>query len=495
MAEELTILRKPMWAPSPTARDLAAVLFRQKRLVVLSFATILITVVLYGLLAPSYRAHMKVLVRRGRVDPAVAPTPSPATQFEHPEVTEEELNSELELLGDDEILRRVVQRSGLANEPNWLEQLLDEGEEERVAHAVKRMRRRLDAQAIKKTDLIEVTYKSSDPDRAAAVLRCLAQAYLEQHEKVRRPSGEFDFFEQQVERSRLALLDTEMRLMDFTRGQGVVSAAFERDTILQKLADTEADEGQTQVAIQETARKISELQAQLASLPERSITLLRRADNPQLMEKMKSQLLELQLKRTELLTKFEPSYRLVKEVEQQIAETEATLARENQTPLQDETTDRDPNHQWAQGELIQAIVRLAGLEARATANSALQTQFQAIAQRLGNEAVKQEELTHDVKAAEDKYLLYVNKREEARIGDALDQGGILNVTIAEEPRAPALPARPAWMFGVIGLALAGTFSTGIAFAADSFDPSFRTPEEVVSYLGTRVLASLPERIG
>ena len=494
MGEELTILQKPALASSPSLRDLAAVLFRQKRLVVLSFAMVLLAVVLYGFLAPSYRAHMRVLVRRGRMDPAVAPTPSPAMQFEHPEVTEEELNSELELLADDEILRRVVQSSGLANKPSWIERLLDEDQEERLAHAVKRMHRRMEVQAIKKTNLIEVTYKSEDPERAATVLHCLAQAYLERHQKVRRPSGQFIFFEQQVEQSRLALLDAEMRLMDFTQGQGVVSASFERDTILQKLADTEADEGQARVAISENARKISELESQLGSLPERITTLVRHADNPQLMEKMKSQLLDLELKRTELLTKFEPSYRLVKEVDRQIAEAQATIATENQTPLRDETTDRDPNHQWAQAELMQARVKLAGLQARASANAALQAQYRATAQRLGNEAIKQEELTQDVKAAEDKYLLYVNKREEARIGDALDQGGILNVTIAEEARVPALPARPPWMFGAIGLVLAGALSTGMAFAADSLDPAFRTPEEVVSYLGTRVLASLPERI-
>jgi len=38
------------------------------------------------------------------------------------------------------------------------------------------------------------------------------------------------------------------------------------------------------------------------------------------MERMKSKLLELELKRTELLTKFEPTYRPVQEVEEQIAQ-------------------------------------------------------------------------------------------------------------------------------------------------------------------------------
>jgi capsular polysaccharide biosynthesis protein len=41
--------------------------------------------------------------------------------------------------------------------------------------------------------------------------------------------------------------------------------------------------------------------------------------------------------------------------------------------------------------------------------------------------------------------------------------------------------------------LAVSVSTGLAFTADYLDPAFRTPEEVVVYLGTPVLASLPRR--
>ena len=85
----------------------------------------------------------------------------------------------------------------------------------------------------------------------------------------------------------------------------------------------------------------------------------------------------------------------------------------------------------------------------------------------------------------------MNKREEARIEGAMDRGGILNVIIAEEPRKPALPAQSAWVFGLIGVVLGGTLSTSLAFAADYLQPGFQTPDEVIAYLGTPVLASLP----
>ncbi len=47
-----------------------------------------------------------------------------------------------------------------------------------------------------------------------------------------------------------------------------------------------------------------------------------------------------------------------------------------------------------------------------------------------------EDLQREVKAAEENYLLYLQKREEARIADALDKSHILNVAIAEPPNGP-----------------------------------------------------------
>jgi len=490
MGEELAILRKPVPVTSPTLRDLLAVLFRQGRLALVFFTAIFLSVLGYGIFAPSYEAHMSVLVRRGRVDPQITPAPTPSPMLQQDEISEEELNSQVELLRDEEILRTIAQVPELGGAP-WYERFLGSSNDVRLARSVRRISRRLAVEAIRKTNLIQVTYSSSDPAQAAAVLHALARAYLERQQRVRRPSGEYEFFEQQVALSRRGLLDAEFRLMDFSSDQGVISAAQERDMALQKLNDAEANDRQTQVAIAETRRRIQDLQAKLKTLPERTLTVIRNSDNPQLAEKMKSKLLELQLKRTELLTKFEPTYRLVQEVDQQIAETKASITGEEHSPLRDETTNQEPNHEWVKSELIKAQVELGTLEAHGQATRVQVAGYREVAQRLGGNALRQGDLLGELKAAEEKYLLYVNKLEEARIEDALDKGGILNVAIVEEPRAPALPARASWVFGLIGVLLGGTVSTSIAFAADYLNPGFRTPDEVVAFLGTPVLASLP----
>ena len=393
---------------------------------------------------------------------------------------------------DQEILRTVTQAAGLFPETSFSTwKLLGETDEERLARAVRQLDRQLNVEPAKKTTLITVTYDSSNPAQAANVLKCLAGAYLERHSRLHRPVGESNFFEQQIVESRRNLQAAELQLMDFTRDEGVVSAAQQRDIALQRLGEAESTDRANQVEIAATGQRIRTLQSKLQSLPERATTVIRNADNPQLLGKIKAKLLELQLKRTELLTKYEPSYRLVQEVDQQIAEAKSSIAQEELAPLRDQSTDLDPNHAWAKGELMKAEVELSALGARGMATKHLLAADQIEASTLGDRAIKQDELLGNLKAVEEQYLLYMAKREEARIGDALDAQRILNVAIAEQPTVPALPVRSALSFGLFSLLFAGTLSTSLAFAVDRLDPAFRTPDEVVAYLGAPVLASLP----
>ena len=224
--------------------------------------------------------------------------------------------------------------------------------------------------------------------------------------------------------------------MDFTQLQGVVSASLERDIALKRLSDADASYRETAVALAEARQRVRGLEASLEVLPERTTTVIRSSDNPQLLGELKIKLLELGLKRTDLLTKFQPSYRVVEEVDKQIAQTKAAIAAEDKFPVRDITTQPDPNNQWSRAELVKGRVEIGALEARANASEAVVANYRESAQQLGDQAIEQEQLVQALKSAEDKYLLYVNKREEARIGDALDQGGILNVAIAQKPRIP-----------------------------------------------------------
>jgi uncharacterized protein involved in exopolysaccharide biosynthesis len=95
------------------------------------------------------------------------------------------------------------------------------------------------------------------------------------------------------------------------------------------------------------------------------------------------------------------------------------------------------------------------------------------------------------KADEENYMLYLRKEEEARISDALDRQRFSNVVVAEPATVPFTPQARWLLVALLGMLFAGVASVVLAFVMDRWDPSFRTPEEVESFLGTPVVAAFP----
>ena len=491
MADEGPI-RERIPQQAPTVRELAMVLFRQRRVFVGVAGMVLVAAVFYAIFGTQYQANMKVLVRRGRADAPVSTGANAPLDLTRLSVTEEELNSEVELLRGGDVLRSVVQQTGVGGH-DWLGFLrFSEGTDQQVERAERRLAKRLKVETIKKTNLIAISYASEDPQKAAKVLQCLASVYLSKHTDVHRPGGERPFFLQQGEEAERQLEESKESLSRFNAQHGVVSAALQRDLTLQRLSEIDASHTDTRVTLAETQERVGALRQQLAALPERSTTQVRTADNPELLKELKSSLLNLELKRTQLLTKFESNHRLVQEVEKQIEQTRSAIAAEHLTPLRDETTDKDARYDWAQLQLQQAEVVLRTLRARDLAAGQAEVSYKEIARQFGEESVAQEDLLEKEKAALENYLLYVKKQEEARMNDALDERGIVNVAIAEQPVVPALPKWSATMLLMVGLVAAGIAGTGASFAADYLTTSFRDPDDVVAYLNSPVLASLPK---
>lgn len=468
------------------------VLFRQRRAFVCASLLVLVVATLYATFLTKYQANMTILLRRGRANVPATAQPDAPIDVSRLNITEEEVNSEVELLHDFAVLRKVVEENALAERDPFHFLRPGQGPAERIERAARRLANKIRVEPIKKTNLIGVTYSSDNPQQAAKVLQSMARAYLEKHTIVHRPDGETQFFDQQKSEARLQLEEAKGRLLQFGVRHGVVSAAQQRDLALQKLSEVEAQYRQTTIELAETQTRIRELESLLAKLPARTTSQVRISDNPELLKALKSNLVELQLKRTQLLTKFEPSHRLVKEIDQQIEQVQSAIAAENGLPLRDETTDKNTHYEWATAELQSAQVRLKSLQARQVATTTQIATYRGYARQLGEDAITQDDLLSSEKVAQDTYLLYVKKQEEARVDDALDQRGIVNVAIAQPPVVPVLPVTSAWMILAIGILAAGACGTGAAFTADYLDSRFRTPDDVIAYLDIPVLASLPQ---
>ena len=161
--------------------------------------------------------------------------------------------------------------------------------------------------------------------------------------------------------------------------------------------------------------------------------------------------------------------------------------------MREETTDRNPSYDWLRSELTKSNADLPSLRARASETLSVMSQYRAQLAKIEVNGATHENLVREVKEAEGNGLLYKQKREEARIADALDRERIVNVAIAEAATVPALPAHPQWAVTLLlGIVLAGLVSSGLAFAVDYLDPWLRTPDELQRALRIPVLGALPK---
>jgi len=495
-----------------TVRDGAAIAFRHLWLMVLSFLIVFLGVVaVTALITPKYRAQIKILVKRERADQVVSAEQT--TQVVNPDLSEVDLNSEVELLKSRDLLTKVVVLTRLNTRPDrsfsrsarsWFTALLEKlhlrlpraapADDLQILGAVRELEENLSVEPLKKTRLIQVTYASPDAQLAADVLQVYARLYLEKHLAVHRPPGTMDFFQEQTKQYRKRLNEAEAGLNEFSKKKGVVAPQLEKEITVRKVNDFETDIQKTHAAIAETEQRIQVLTEQEASLPARMTTQVRTLDNSLLLQQLGTTLLNLELKRTELASKFTPDYRPLQEIEAQIKQTRETLTNVENNPLREETTDRDATREWIKSELVKARGELVALQAHMNATAPVVDAYRKEARRLNETEIVQQDLLRSAKNAEENFLLYSRKHEEARISDALDKQRIINVSVAEEATVPSIPSSPSWRLNLLlGFLFASLVSLGLVLAADCFfDRSFRTPDEVEAFLHVPVLAALPK---
>jgi uncharacterized protein involved in exopolysaccharide biosynthesis len=261
----------------------------------------------------------------------------------------------------------------------------------------------------------------------------------------------------------------------------------------QQLIAAQANLYHTHQAIAADKQRIENIKGQMAVTPARSSTTEASIAASLLLDQLQSTVLAAQLKRTQLVMKYDPSYPLVKEIEEEIAQTKTAIASAEEAKYVNKTTDRDPTFEYLRQDQAKTEADLASEEAAASAlvNTIHGMQLEMVS--LDLKAVKQSKLLRDVKANESNYLLYLNKREQERTSDALDNKRIANVAIAVPAEVPVLPAHSPLSIMFAGFWVALLAGIGAGYLAELMDPSFRTPAEVAEFLNISVVTSVPRQ--
>jgi uncharacterized protein involved in exopolysaccharide biosynthesis len=500
--QEIILIERPSREISTlTTRDLIEVGVRRRGSFAACFTVIFLGAVLAAAIMPKhYESEIKFLVHRERADPLVTPQQTAAVEQNMPNLTEEDINSEVAILRSQDLLEKVVTTCGVENMkgtsllPPWLKigsSAPPDDPQVAVRRAAARLGNDLRIEPVKKSFVISVRYSAANPELAAQVLNTLGNLYLQKHAEVHRPNDAVAVFDRETEHYRQILDEAQQKLADFNRESGIVTAQSEKDSAVPKLAEFELDMRQTQAAIPATEEHIRSLESLLEKTSPRITTQLHSSDNGALMQQLKSSLVNLESQKVDLLNKYAPGDRMVQEVETQIGQVKAAIDAQQKAPLKEETTDQNPTFEYLHQELAKSRAELASLRARSRSLGSVDQAYRQALVNRDQKQLQQEALIRDQKTAEANYLLYLNKREEAHISDALDKSRILNVSISQPATIPFLPTNPASLILVLGWLLACLISTGIVIVQEHLSPTLRRPEQIAGYFDVPVLAQLP----
>ncbi|HEV2273832.1 MAG TPA: Wzz/FepE/Etk N-terminal domain-containing protein [Acidobacteriaceae bacterium] len=467
--------------------DIVAALFRAKRLIAAVFLCIFAALLTLIAIMPSkYEASMSFLVRNERADPLISADPHevPSVQAEIPE---EQINSEVELLGSKELLSQVVRACKLDQDYKGF---FSRGEDQAVERATRRLAKDLAVTPVRKASVIKVSYKSSNADRSAAVLRALADAYLDAHLQLHRAGGAYGFFRDQAKIYRGQTEQAEAQLTSFARKNNVTLLPEQKDLTLRRLVELEQARDSAVASLAETESRISSIQAQVKGLSPRMVTEQRSTANQYSVERLNTMLADLKNHRTELAAKFRPGDRFLVETDRQIADTERELEDAKRLRSLDQSTNVNPLHETLLSDLAALKETRAGLISRIAKQNAEIGSVQSLLHRLDAATDQNRDMERNLKEAEDKYLLYSTKEEETRVADSLDRQKISNVVMAERPLVPALPASSRLNF-VTAFLFAFLISVALGYLSEANKGVIHTPRECEAETGVPVLATVP----
>ncbi len=487
----------------------------RRRVIIAEVAAAIIVVVIAAtfLWPPVYSSSAEILVQDNRAQLLVSPalennTPNQPAVVSNA-VTEEDLNSERELLSSDYLIRQALDglaapKDGAAhalvsaaewvlNFPTWLYAVLHgetaETPIERWAH---RVERHLSSSVIKRSNVIEISFSSHDPKWSQTFLRRLIDKYQEIHSSMSHDPQAEQFFERQANLLQGRLRAAEDQLRAYQVQTGVTNPDEQKQALITRIAQLQNDAAKTAGDLAAARRRAEVLQGQASAIPKRVGKETKVVQNLALTQ-LKPQVLQLETQRADLLTRYQPDSARIKEIDARLAAAHRILDRENHTEIQEQSTDLNPI--WVQVDtgLQQATAEAASLQANQTATAAQIAKAQEQVKQLLNNSVEDDRLQRMVDAEKQAYMSYLRRGEEARAAGALNRSRILNVSVAEPPNLPARASYPNVPLNLgVGLLLAVACAVGVAYLEEQLDPRIYSPATVSGVSGLKTLAQLRE---
>jgi uncharacterized protein involved in exopolysaccharide biosynthesis len=481
---------------------------------------ILITGIFIIRIDPIYTASSEIIVKLGRehffvptsTDEAFRPTISFSSL--------EQINSEMELIKSRPLIEKVVHAIGptviyeefVEEKPGMLKSLQlqskkffekfkfkkqESGQEKKIGlskadRAVLNIQDNLDVKAIKNSRVIQIDFKHKDPQITAIVVEKLVDAYLEQRPHIYKNPQSNAFFQEQADILKDKIDKTEKALKDFREQYNIIALDEERTLLLQRKAELQSELNRSLSAKAETEKRIGQITNQIKAIPAKIQQGENTGHNPLLISTLEEQLVTLELKERELLSKYTDNNQLVQDVKKQLKIVRDKLAQQENKRYESTAFGPNPTHQRLKEDFYRNEAELEAINAKIITQKIQLSEYSERLNVLNKFEHEFNNLENRLQVDRENFRLYLTKHEETRISSEMDSKNIANVSVIMPAQIPLEPMDSnKRLIAAIGFFIAVFGSIALAVSFEYFSEGLERPEEIEDLLGAPVLASVP----
>jgi uncharacterized protein involved in exopolysaccharide biosynthesis len=481
------------------SRTLRRILERHRRNALIVFCSVAFLAFVGTLLMPrSYYSEARLFVRFGREN-LVDPTATGGQMVSLYESRESEINSLIEILKSRAILDRVVKELGPAyilsgKESKAVSQAETNNRPSPAAQrAVAQLERTVTVWPPRKTNIIIIGCKAESPAMAQRIVAKFVEVYLDEHVRVHRASGSYEFFEHETQKSLARWRKAADQLRDTKNRLGIVTIEGQRKKFEDQISTLNTQLLANRSELKTSQGKIAALQQLINSLPEKIVTQV--AEGPSgAFDGMRQTLYQLEAQQQELAAKMQDSHPRLAAISQQVEDLRAILAK--QPPERAQATEAlNPSRQALELSRLAESAQAEALQARERSLVASQQQVERELQEFNAQAIVVEQLQQQVALAEANHKDYSQKLEQARISRSLDDERISSISLVQPASyiATATGPRRAVVLA-LGLVIAALSGVGTALIAAWLNPLITTAEQLASILNVPLTGSIPAEV-
>jgi uncharacterized protein involved in exopolysaccharide biosynthesis len=476
-----------------TLRDILTVAFHDRvRIGAALLLGLVLTALVASMVPKRYTAEASLLLRLGREYLYTPEVGDPAVAQPLPYDREQTMLAESKILTSHDVIDGVVRNLGVeAIYPALAANAKSAAASN--AQAALALERSLDAELLKGSNLLQISFKHDNPQMAARVLNEVIEAYLRKRMQVfssaSNGAAEADMA---VRREQLAA--AEAKLAEFKQQRGIRSFAEEQTLLLAQRNAIESRQAELNLAAAQAGGRTQALSSQLNQIPT-EVRLSSETARGEAAENARKVLLDMRLKEREASNKYYEGEAPVQDARNNVASVTEHLRELEFNPPKTVRTGRSPVRDGAESDLVRSTADLLQSKAGATA---LAAQRQAINERLALLAQSEDDLRtleRERKLAETQFEAASKRLRDERVGSDLDRQRKSNVSIVQRPTVPSEAKSPRGIIVIVGLILSLAAALLVGFLSALWRDTFLTPGEVQRGLGLPLLATVPKARG